>query len=161
MVRISSQSTFFSKRVFPTVWFAVIFISASFAAANGSALGILAAALTAIVSYVIMRSLLFDLADEVCDCGDALVVRNGGKEQQIPLIDITNVSYSGCSNPARITLRLRHATDFGKEVSFLPAPPRARSFSLVPEYWFSMPPLAEDLIERIDSARNETTKRVE
>lgn len=48
--------------------------------------------IAAIVGYVLMKWLLFDLMDEVYDQGDALLLRNKGKEIRIPLKEIKNVS---------------------------------------------------------------------
>jgi hypothetical protein len=89
---------------------------------------------------------VFDLADEVVDEGDALRVRFGENEERIPLAQIINVSYSGITNPPRITLTLRTAGRFGREVTFSPQ----QSF-LSP--LFRPNPLVNDLIERVDAAR--------
>jgi hypothetical protein len=100
----------------------------------------------AIVIYVVLRKLVFDLADEVWDEGDALRVRFGHDEERIPLADIINVSYAGVTNPPRITLTLRSPGRFGREVTFSPQ----QSF-LSP--LFRPNPLVSDLIARVDAAR--------
>ena len=56
--------------------------------------------------------------DEVCDDGDALVVKNRGQEQRIALADIKNVNYSPFVSPPRVTLSLRRPTVFGDQISF-------------------------------------------
>ncbi|HEV2229825.1 MAG TPA: hypothetical protein VGR86_12805 [Steroidobacteraceae bacterium] len=99
-----------------------------------------------VIIYVVLRRLVFDLADEVVDEGDALRVRFGEDEERIPLAEIVNLSYSGITNPPRITLTLRTAGRFGREVSFSPQ----QSF-LSP--LFRPNPLVNDLIERVDAAR--------
>ncbi len=100
----------------------------------------------AIFGYVIMKKLVFDLADEVWDTGDALLVKNKNEEELIPLTNIINVSYSVMVNPPRVTLTLRQPCRFGKEVSFSP-PVR-----FVP---FSKSPIIAELIERIDAKRRQ------
>jgi hypothetical protein len=94
--------------------------------------------------YFLMKKLVLDLADEVQDAGDALIVRFGNEQQRIPLSEIINVSYSYMQNPSRVTLTLRNPCQFGKEVSFSP-PAR-----FVP---FAKSPIVADLIERVDAAR--------
>jgi len=49
--------------------------------------------LTGVFSYRFTQKMVFCLADEVLDAGDALVVRNDGQEERIPLSDIKNVNY--------------------------------------------------------------------
>jgi len=97
-----------------------------------------------IAAFVVFKKLLFDLVDEVCDDGDALVVRNKHQEERIPLSQIINVSDSFLTSPPRITLTMREATRFGKNITFMPP---VRVFS------FSRNPMVSDLIERIDQAR--------
>lgn len=98
----------------------------------------------AVLGYVLFRRLIFDLVDEVWDDGDALIVRNAGKEERIQLDNIINVGFSTMTNPERVTLTLREPGILGKEVTF--SPPRrflrwARS------------PIVGELIERVDEAR--------
>ena len=100
----------------------------------------------AIFGYVIMKKLVFDLADEVWDTGDGLLVKNKNEEELIPFTNIINVSYSVMVNPPRVTLTLRQPCRFGKEVSFSP-PVR-----FVP---FSKSLIIADLIERIDAKRRQ------
>jgi len=150
--RISSRNTFFMKRIFPVIWFgfiAVFFVTAALDWGRGRsvpAAAYLAPLLLVGVGYFIMRRFVFDLADEVFDEGDALLVRFGSEEERIPLAQIINVSYAGMTNPPRITLTLRNPGCFGKEVSFSPQ----QSF-LSP--FFRTNPMVNDLIERVDAAR--------
>ena len=91
-----------------------------------------------------MKKIVFDLADEVTDCGDFLVVRFADIQERIALSNIMNISYSVMMNPPRVTLTLREACCFGKEVSFSPP------ISWVP---FSKSPVITELIERVDATR--------
>jgi len=151
MRRISSRTTFWYKWVFPIVWFGAL------AAFAGTALltnalhdpvqflpVIILPVLMAVVGYVIMRKLVFDLVDEVWDDGSSLIIRNRGEEDRVALSNIMNVSYSPLINPPRVTLTLRQPSNFGSEISFS-APVR-----FLP---FAKSPLIEDLILRVDAAR--------
>jgi hypothetical protein len=159
MRRISSRMTFFYKRIFPVIWFGflLLFIAAPFivplvgGTTSGSPMAfLLVPAVMMIAGYFMMKKLLFDLVDEVLDAGDALVVRNGPLEDRIALADITNVGYAQFMNPPRVTLSLRHRGMFGDRVSFC-AP-----VSLIAT--FSMSPIIEELIKRIDAARTSTRR---
>ena len=101
----------------------------------------------AIFSFFIMKKLIFDLVDEVLDAGDALVIRNGDREERVALSDIVNVSYAQLTNPPRVTLSLRNPTQFGDRVTFC-APVR-----LSPLAVFSPNPAIDELIKRVDAAR--------
>jgi hypothetical protein len=150
MQRISSRSTFFTKRVFPVIWFGflALFLLAPFLARKSPGgppvVVFVVPVFMAIFGYFFMKKLIFDLADEVVDEGDALTVRFGSERQRIPLSEIINVSYSYMQNPNRVTLTLRTPCQFGKEVAFSP-PAR-----FLP---FAKSPLITDLIERVDAAR--------
>jgi hypothetical protein len=89
---------------------------------------------------------MWDLADEVHDCGDSLLIRKGSNEEHIPLSNIMNVSVSTNMNPPRITLRLVKPGRLGSEISF--SPPSRLSFNP-----FAKNPVAEDLMVRVDQAR--------
>ena len=151
--RISSRNTFFLKRVLPPLLFGVLALAVAAPllltrarpnAVPWPALGM--PILLGLVFYVVLRRLVFDLADEVVDEGDALRVRFGADEERIALGEIINLSYSGITNPPRITLTLRSAWRFGREVTFSP-----RQSFLSP--LFRPNPIVNDLIERVDAAR--------
>jgi hypothetical protein len=103
----------------------------------------------AVIGYALFRRLLFDLVDEVWDNGDALIVRNASVEERVPLRNIINIGYSLLTNPERVTLTLRNAGPFGKEITFMPLP---RPFSF---RWLSRNPIIDELIERVDQARRQ------
>src|SRR5579863_3244793 len=148
---ISSKMTFFNKRIFPAIWFGFLIVFIGVAVFSGATRNtasplpfLIVPAIMIVFGYFIMKKLVFDLADEVWDDGDTLVVKNRGQEQRIALSDIKNVSYSPFINPPRVTLSLRRPTVFGDQITFS-APVR-----LVP---FSTSPVINDLIERVDHAR--------
>lgn len=148
MQRISSRTTFFSKRVFPVIWFGflAVFIAIGLTQSrSGMPVPFLVMpVLMAGIGFLIMKKFVLDLADEVFDDGDALIFRFGSEQQRIPLSEIMNISYSYIQNPPRVTLTLRTPCQFGKEVSFSP-PAR-----FLP---FAKSPIVAELIERVDAAR--------
>lgn len=152
MKKISSGSTAFYKKVFPLVWFGFLafFVLTSLLAGSvqdGQWLFIIMPCFMALIGFFVMKKLIWDLVDEVQDCGDYLLVRNGDDEDKIPLSNIMNVSASTNTNPPRITLRLVKPGRFGPEVSFSPP----LKFSLNP---FARNAVAEDLMVRVDQARS-------
>jgi len=149
--RISSKWTFFYKRVIPVIWFGflALFVAITvFATRRSDQLSLLPFFVVPIVmiaiGYFIMKKLVFDLVDEVWDDGDALIVKNGDRNERVPLTDIKNVSYSPFVNPPRVVLSLRRTTIIGDQIAFC-APVR-----FVP---FAASPVITDLIDRVDAAR--------
>ncbi|MGA2552915.1 MAG: hypothetical protein ABSF50_22460 [Burkholderiaceae bacterium] len=150
MKKISSNSLFFTKRIFPVIWFGFLIFFASVPWVSGHHQIALAPIVFACVmgafGFVLMKKLVWDLVDEVYDGGDYLLVKNGGIEGRIELANVMNVGASVYTNPPRVTLRLAEPCAFGTEVSFSPA----RSFTLNP---FARNRIVDDLIERADAAR--------
>ena len=152
MRRISSRMTFVNKRVFPVVYFGLLLafmaVPLALSIVRNTAPPPLAAfivpAILIVGGYFLMRRLIFILVDEVWDNGNVLVIKNRGEQERIALSDIKTVSYSPFANPPRVTLSLRRPSVFGDKVTFC-APIR-----FVP---FSTSPIIDELIERIDSAR--------
>ncbi|HMK20808.1 MAG TPA: hypothetical protein VK466_00650 [Terriglobales bacterium] len=98
----------------------------------------------AVVGYYFGKRNAQDLADEVYDCGDSLLVRKSGEEDRIALANIVNLNFS--AEPSRITLTLDPPRKFGDYVRFAP-PPQV--------YWGPNPenPIAQDLVMRAGQAR--------
>jgi hypothetical protein len=144
--------TFFYKRIFPVFWFGfcIFFLLISAVplffgrAQNGPPFPFLIVPLTMMgFGYFVMKKLVFDLVDEVWDDGETLVIRKGGQEERVALTDIKNIGYS-LMNPPRVTLSVRQPTTFGEQIAFMPP------VYLVP---FSKSPIIDDLIDRVDQAR--------
>lgn len=150
MKKISSSRTFFSKRVFPLIWFGFLgfFLLTMFA---GDVTPDPAFALFPIFmagfGFLMMKKLVWDLVDEVYDCGNFLLIRNRDEEDSVPLANIMNVSASTYQNPPRITLRLITPCKFGTEIAFAPVQP----FTFNP---FAKNQVAEDLILRVHEDRS-------
>jgi len=151
---VSSRTTFFYKRVFIVAWLAFVLLFAMIgiivtvgnqrpwhevAMAVGIPFGVM------LFGWAIFRVTILDVVDEVWDAGDSLVVRNGGEEARIPLADIGRCKASRFVNPERITIEFNRATPFGPRIAFLP---KIRWVRL------SLNPLAKELTERADAARN-------
>jgi hypothetical protein len=148
----SSTTTFFYKRIFPTVWFgivAVLFFGGLLKLLDGDAISnvpfLIVPAVMAVIGYQFMKKLMFNLVDEVLDAGDALIVRSGGREERIALADITNVNYFPYGSPPQVTLSLRRPSAFGDTIVFC-GPARFMPLS-------SSPIVDSKLVDRIDAAR--------
>jgi hypothetical protein len=151
MKKISSGTTTFYKKLFPLIWFGFLafFVATSVttgALREGEWMFIAVPVFMGVFGFFLMKKLMWDLADEVHDCGDSLLIRKGSDEERVPLSNIMNVSVSTNMNPPRITLRLVKPGRLGSEISFSP-PFR---LSLNP---FAKDPVAEDLMVRVDQAR--------
>lgn len=159
--RISSAATFFHKRVFPAIWFGfvgvwvidaayIILIKDHFGAPMLVVSFLLMVALfMCALGYLIMSRLIFGVMDEAWDGGDAIIVRNRGQTERIPLTDIVHVTYPGQIRPSRATLILKQPCRFGNEVSFFP--PREGLLALV---YPGESTVIVDLIRRVGAARH-------
>lgn len=143
--------TFFYKRVFPVFWFGFLILFIAVPLLFGGERNspppfpfLVVPLIMVAFGYFFMKKLVFDLVDEVWDDGETLLIKNRGQEQRLALRDIKNVSYSTFINPSRVTLSVRQPSTFGDQIAFM-APVR-----FVP---FTTSPLINDLIERIDQAR--------
>lgn len=149
MERLSSAQTYFVKRIFPALWFAFVVVFAVLAAGGRGRDDVLfyfVPLLMAAVGVIVMRKLVWDLADDVRDGGSYLLVRRGAVEERVELSDITAVDLRR-TNPPRLTLRLRRAGLLGPDVVFMPKAPPFRL------NWFAPNAVAERLTERVNQAR--------
>ena len=145
MTKISG-STFYFKKVFPSVWFGFLGFFLLVGASSGHAppFFFIVPVVMAIFGYTFFKKMLWNLADEVVDAGDHLIFRKGDKEQRVRLEDIINISYMHMSSPEIVTLHVRSPGPLGTELAFnLPARLRL----------FSKSPMVAKLIERVDRAR--------
>ena len=138
-------------KVFPIIWFGflAVFIGLviSIGVVKQTIMLLIAPLFMSVLGYFLMKNLLWGVMDEVFDCGNYLVVKYKGREEKIQLNNIMNVNVNNQQRPPRVTLQLRVAGEFGKDVSFFPV----TEFSLDP---FKKNQLIEELIIRIDNARN-------
>ncbi len=150
MRRISAGTTIFSKRVFPLLWVGVLSAVAIGGEVEGKSsdnpwffVGLIAMLAFGLLLWWLLAS---DLADDVIDMGEYLVVRRGTLEDKIYFKNIVNIDISTNVNPQRMTIRLAQPSRFGRLVSFSPksAP------SINP---FAANPLVEELVTRAHQAR--------
>lgn len=156
MKRISSRQMFIHKKLFPLAWFGFmgvfLYLVGSAGPFDKRPLFIGAPLAMAVLGFFMMKKLVWDLVDEVWDCGNHLLVRNRGQEERIPLARITNVSASLLVNPPRVTLLLAAPGSFGDRISFSPALPFSPLNVLrAPDQH----PFVDDLIRRVDAARRQ------
>jgi hypothetical protein len=151
MRRISSKMTFFYKRIFPVFWFGFLILLITIPLFFGGMPDgptpfpfLIVPLIMFGFGYFVMKKLVFDLVDEVWDDGETLLIKNRGEEERVAFRDIKKVSYSTVINPPRVTLSVRQPTIFGDQIAFV-APVR-----FVP---FTTSPIINDLIERVDRAR--------
>lgn len=151
--RISSGMTFFYKSIFPVLWFGALGVVVLLGLLNTSlAAGtmlpfIIMPVFMAGIGYVIFRALLAGLMDEVWDNGKELLVVNGGHVEHVPLASISNINYSGLTNPKRATLHLRQPGRWGAKLSFIPLRSSMSLWNLMDNK------LIDELIARVDEAR--------
>jgi hypothetical protein len=144
MRKISSRLTFWYRRVFPVFWFGFLALWTMFATlwpgrGHPPLFVLFFPAVMALAGYLMMRRLLFPLADEVFLDGDEVIVRKNGKEIRFDVRQIINVDSSTLRSPQRITLTLRKPSELGREILFCPK----YRFLL-----FSRHPTAEELIAK-------------
>ena len=108
MKTLSWRFTGFLKRIFPVLWFGMLGTFAALALASGAAakdpLLVLVPAIIMVVGFFLMQAVVWIAVDEVVDLGDALRVRNRGKEQRLALSDIRRVDLATRTNPPRVTI---------------------------------------------------------
>ncbi len=151
VTKISASFLWFNKKVFPVLWFGFLGFITLLVAVDGGGKGLLPFIVfpigLALFGYFLMKKLIWDLVDEVYDCGDALLVRYRGEEDRIPLSNIMNVNSAMNVRPPRVTLKLAAPSKFGDEIAFSPI----TQFTFNP---FAKNKIVEDLIVRVDRARS-------
>ena len=110
MKKISSGLTVFNKKIFPAFWSGllacVVVATVATGAAQEDMMFLVIPAVMAVFGFIVMKQLVWDLMDEVYDCGDFLLVRNRDEEDKVALSNIMNGNAPTVMNPPRITLRL-------------------------------------------------------
>ena len=151
--RISSGSNAFYKRMLPAIWYGIVllvFVVLWDVRRNDPRAGwwiFIPPVIMAAIFHVLGRGLLADLVDEVWDNGQELIVVNEGHVEHVALSNNMNISYSGYTNPKRVTLSLRQAGRWGAKFSFMPPRSTVHILSL------GTNEMVEDLIRRVDKAR--------
>ncbi len=150
MKKISAEkTTFFYKRIFPIFWFGFLIVFFVFSLRTGALeedkMFLLMPLIMGLGGFFMMKKFVWDLVDEVYDCGSYLLIKNNGVEERIDFQKIMNVNYIQFMNPPRVTLMIKSSNSQpNRDISF--TPPSRINF-------FSKDPLVEDLIQRADQAR--------
>jgi hypothetical protein len=136
--------TFWYRRVFPVFWFGFLALFTIFALGLGGRnrpppFVLLFPVVMAIYGYVLMRLLVFPLADQVFLEDKDVIVRRNGKEIRFGLRQILNVNSSLMTSPEHITLTLREPSKLGSDIVFCP---------IYRFHLFSRHPIAEELIAK-------------
>jgi len=111
--------------------------------------GYLSIAALFVVAVACWLWFVIDLADEVVDQGDSLLVRRGDVEEKVPLTNIMEVKDSGRGDSPRIVLRLIVPGKFGRRIAFMPKQDVGWSFNP-----FAKTEVGENLIARVEQARD-------
>lgn len=98
-----------------------------------------------VFTWVVTWLTASDLADEVYDGGDHLVIKRGRTTDKIPLSNLRMVEGTRNSSPEIMTLHFVRSTAFGRKIGFSPAGGRLNPLR---EH-----PLVEDLMNRAHAAR--------
>ena len=144
MSKISSPWTRFIKWATPLAWLGgigYVLLDSAFEPVLFVVLIGLAA-----IGLLLMKLFIWNLADEVYDCGDSLLVRRGGIEENVPISGIREVALALFSRPPRITLRLATPGKFGKAIVFTPPTSPGQEI-------FGRNPIAESLKAKVQRAR--------
>lgn len=149
MTKISSNM-FLIKRGFTLLWFGGLAFFLMDALNDRiyekAPLVIVVICLMAVFGFFFFKKQLWNLADEVYDCGDFLLVKNRGKEDKVALSNIMNVNFT-VQSPPKITLSLVKTGKFGTEILFSPISQIIFSKSAKNQ-------VAEDLIVRVNQAKS-------
>jgi hypothetical protein len=148
MQLISSRMTAFTKRALPAVLFLslVPYVVVTVVQKGISAQLIIAVAFFgSIIFFLLKKSHVGEVADEVWDDGAELVIKNRGLEEHVPLPEIVNINYRAF-NPQRVTLTVRKPEGTGQEITFIP------TNQFLP---WRRNPMVDELIARVDAARRQ------
>lgn len=151
MQQISSGQTVVVKRLFPAFWVGLLLVFALGALAGRArielTLFLLLLASAAVIGLLVFRRLVWDLADDVLDGGDHLLVRRGGVAERVSLANVLDVSVKPIANPLRVSLRLYRPGRLGDKVVFIPR----SKFRFNP---LARKPVAESLVARVEQLRH-------
>ena len=148
MSKISSPWTRFIKWATPLAWLGGLGYLAVQAAMDSTVDRIFIAVVVGLTlgGLLLMKLFIWNLADEVYDCGDSLLVRRGGIEESVPISAIREVTLALFSRPPRITLRLATPGKFGNAIVFTPPTSPGQEI-------FGRNPIAESLKAKVQRAR--------
>jgi len=117
-----SSSPYFYKKIVPVIWLlGCVYVVGDAVRSGESPLFIAATVVVLTIGFGATRLTTSDLADEVLDGGDHLVVRLGGRREPLLLRDIALVKKSRLGlTPRRVELLLTEPGAFGPVIAFIP-----------------------------------------
>ena len=144
---ISSKQTFLMKIIFPLIWIPFFGIGAIGAVFNAK-INTDFSALYFIFLWLAGSAFIYWSCirlKKVSVSGDFLYISNYFKEIQIPLSNIEKITENIWINIHPVTIHLRHSSEFGKKIVFMPT---LRFFA-----FFSAHPIVSEL-ENLVSSKN-------
>ena len=121
--RISARATFFQKRVFPLLFSVIAGATILDSRRTNDVewpIALFQSCFAAAVLFAVVKATEWVYVDEVFDNGDRLIIRTGGREEEILFKDIREVKVE-ISRPAGIRIHLSRDSMFGSSIKFLPA----------------------------------------
>jgi hypothetical protein len=117
-----SSSPYFYKKIVPVLWLlGCVYVVADAVRSGESPLFIIGTVVVLTIGFGATRLTTIDLADEVLDGGDHLVVRFGSKREPLLLRDIGLVKKPHLARiPRRIELVLAEPGTLGPVIAFIP-----------------------------------------
>jgi hypothetical protein len=134
------------------VWYG-FFLFLAFDAFNKNEYGtILIACIFCLISYFIDKYLIDNIAEEVIDCGEYLLIKLKKTEDKIYISNIKSISFNCGASPQKVTLSLIKNSAFGKEIIFSPVRPNFDWYN------YKKNEIVENLKARISAAQTAQNK---
>ena len=152
LIRIS-DSTFFMKRVFTTVWFGLSVTGALYGInqPEPDLLLVVGSGILALFGYFMFRKSVWPLADEAYDGGDFLLIRKGEDEFRIPFEEIVEFHRSELSEPRSVDVSFNSDASPIRKITF---------YEITARNPFKTPEVLLDVEERIARARQEPRSEI-
>lgn len=149
MKKISGEMVLI-KKLYPAFVFSIFGISIALGLSGGitkeNGFGLLVLIGASIYTFLSFKRLLWDLADEVFDCGDSLIFLKSGTKTKVMLSDITHVEYNHSHSPERVKVFVN--TSNANKYEFVFCPEGKWKLS-----WRDKNPLVLELIDRIEQSK--------
>jgi hypothetical protein len=123
MNRVSSSYLFISKKVLPAIWFGFIGVALTlvlYFQPEQILLAVVQLLIVAGITFSCFKVFVFDLADEVYDTGNSLIIRFGQKAETISYDQIKSITYFPSEWVSRAIISVKGDCSLGKEIPFCP-----------------------------------------
>lgn len=147
-----SGSTKSLKKTFPAIWFVLfgIFVVGDVLSPDGPGQMTVGAIVMSLLGLVFFKYALWDLVDEVYDCGETLHFRRGSTEQRVSLSEIVHIDHSVDDYPETVTIYCRSDGPIGTKIRFC-LPESSSSASESSPY--PRPEVVSELLNRVNHSR--------